>query len=137
MISGGLDESFEKIVIDEPQAYIEVLQSDPIDEQFNCLDTSENDNADNDNESDTGDLSPIERGFQQNETNTLRSVNRSIDLLTVLRYRCDPRSIWAPDPPVFYRKRNYTAMERMENGSNAGDRNRCTTPQRVPKRRRQ
>lgn len=133
VISEGLDESIEKIAIDEPQAYIEVLQSEPIDAKFNCLDTFKNDVAD---DSDTESLSPI-YGFSPNDTNTLLNVNRILDLMTVLRYRCDPKHIWAPEPPILYKKRNHTTMEKMEDNDIAGDDSRCTTPQRVPKRRRQ
>lgn len=133
MISEGPDESIEKIAIDDPQAYIEVLQSEPIDQKPNCLDTFENDVAD---DSDTDILSPI-YGFVPNDRDILLNVSRILDLRTVLRYRCDPKTIWEPDPPILYKKRNHTAMGRMEDNDIAGDRSRSTTPQRVPKRRRQ
>lgn len=135
LISEVLDESFEKIAIDEPQAYIEVLQSEPIDEHFTCLDTFENDIAHDD--SDTEALSQL-YGFTPNEKSFLLNVNRILDLKTRLRYQCDPKSIWAPDPPLLYRKRNHSVMEKITDDSLAGDNSRCTTPVRVPtKRRRQ
>lgn len=128
MISEGADESCEKTTKNEPQAY-EVLPSmEQIDEKPNGLE-------DMSDASVSDILSPI-YGFAPNDEHTMRHVNRILDLRTYLRYRCDPRSIWYPEQPLSFRKRNYSAVEGMEvdNESIADDRNRSTTSQRVPKR---
>lgn len=134
MISESVaDEStIEKMSSDEPQAYIEVQipSSEQIDVKYNSLDDMSDVSSDSDN------LSPL-FGFAPNEAHILLNMNRILDLQTRLKYRCDPRSIWYPDlPPILYRKRNHT--ERMDaNYDTADDQSRCTTPLRVPKRRRQ
>lgn len=129
MISEDADESAEKIAIVEPQAYIEVQPSEQIDEKFNNLD-------DMSDASESDILSPMLSGFSLNDERErmLLSMNRILDLKTFLRYGCDPKSIWFPDPPILFRKRNYTEMD---NASTADNMSRCTTPSRVPKRRRQ
>lgn len=134
MISESPDESFEKIAIDDPQAYIEVQQSEPVDGKLNCLDTFENTVVADD--SDMDGLDPI-YGFTPCDETILRSINRILDLTTFQRHcTIDSQNDWTLGTIVRTMKRNYTFVEDGDDMTNVRKKSRCTTPQRTSKRRR-
>lgn len=138
MISAGLEEPivYEKIVHDEPQAFIEVLPTEPLESlepseptnvQSNCSDV----NADSDVELDF-------HGFPQNGDNMILSINSLLNYQTwqkynYLNYKCDWTSNDTKIPPAG--KRSHYQMLEADSTFDC-DPNWIPAPQSVPKRSR-
>lgn len=128
MISTSIGDpvTYEKIVIDEPQAYIEVLPSGSISDEYDSPDDV----------SDSEDDSPL-YGFSKNDPTILRSTSRNIDLKVFYRYGSLTEVHWHPTRSITsHRKRNSPDMSKTIFNTFAGDKSVNATPQDVPKRRR-
>lgn len=125
LLSAGLGESLEldKIALDEPQAFMEVVRSGSSNEQLDDI------SMDSDDES-TDDL----YGFPRSDQTMLLTMNRILDLSTSLRYRSKEFNWTADRSRLSTHKRLYDTM--ASSNTFAGYTNHTATDQSVPKRRR-
>lgn len=119
---------YQKIAIDEPQAYIDVLPSGSVDDQFDYA---------SDDASDGEDYMNL-CGFTKNDdSKIMMSINRIMDLKTFRRCVIRKENHWNPTRSITpYRKRNYPGLVKSVYNTFASDMSVNATPEVVPKRRR-
>lgn len=128
VISTGLEDPliYQKIEIDEPNAYTDVLSSESIVEK--CT------NSDDDSDDEDDDKL---YGFENNDSKIMRSLNRHMDLKNFYRHGLVAEIHWNPTRSITpYRKRNYPDVVKSVYNTFAGDKSVNATPHGVPKRRR-